>query len=181
MSGASSQPSKESDFKFRRYPSERLWIDSIRSRLSDTEQFVRMRIMDWIIAAGSPVGPISLWSPAELKGLETAAVVQNLISKHVIVANEKAEIVFAYPVSAFPTNHKVRLSDGKVFFAMCAVDALGAAFTFNQDSTVDSVCSRCGKPVHAGVRSGKISESTSQDIHVLHADLKINDNWAVTC
>jgi hypothetical protein len=48
------------------------------------------------------------------------------------------EVTVAYPFSAAPTRHRVRLSSGADVFAMCAIDALGIAFMLGQTTGVSS-------------------------------------------
>ena len=57
-----------------------------------------------------------------------------LLEKDGMVVDEKGKVNFIYPVSALKTNHQVTLDDGRQFSAMCAIDAIGAAFTFHKDT-----------------------------------------------
>ena len=68
-----------------------------------------------------------------------AEILQSLIDKQIVV-EEAGGVAFAYPVSAWPTDHEVSLADGRRFYAMCAVDALGSAFNFGQDASIVSRC-----------------------------------------
>lgn len=163
--------------KLNNYPFERISLPSIYSRLTPEERTVRDEIMRQIIASGSPVGSFHI----RHHGPDMHSKIDVLAEKRVIVLNANGDIVCAYPVSALPTHHKVRLADGKEFFAMCAVDALGAAFAFAQDIAVDSRCSRCHAPVHVVIREGSLAEFSPPGLHVLHADLNKSDNWAMSC
>ena len=81
---------------------------------------------------------------------EYEEIIQCLIDKDGMVVDEEAKNVnFIYPVSSLETNHRVTLADGREFTAMCAIDAMGAAFTFHQDTEVHSVCAMCEEPVYA--------------------------------
>jgi hypothetical protein len=75
----------------------------------------------------------------------------------------------------------VTLADGRSFRAMCAIDAMGAAFTFHQDITVESWCTKCSEPVTLAIRNGRLAEFTPLDLHVLHVDLNRTDNWSGSC
>ncbi|MHB8533519.1 MAG: alkylmercury lyase family protein [Solirubrobacteraceae bacterium] len=44
----------------------------------------------------------------------------------------------AYPFSAQPTRHRVRLRGGRVFYAMCALDALGIPYMLHEPGEVDA-------------------------------------------
>ena len=48
------------------------------------------------------------------------------------------------------------MADGREFTAMCAIDAMGAAFTFHQDTEVHSVCAMCEEPVYVKIVDGKL-------------------------
>lgn len=167
--------------KFKNYPAERLIIDSISSKLSEPERYLRLFLMKQIIQSGAPVNVNSLNCYKELHHLDISAIIDNLISKKAIVQDLEGNINFVYPVSALPTNHNVKLKDGRVFHAMCAVDAMGTAFTFKQDVKINSKCAYCGETVKIEIKDGKIVELHPASTHVLHVDLKNNDNWAGSC
>ncbi len=48
-----------------------------------------------------------------------------LIDADLIQAYEDGRLAVAYPFSVQPTRHRVTLSDGRSYHAMCAIDALG--------------------------------------------------------
>lgn len=91
------------------------------------------------------------------------------------------KITFLYPVSAVPTNHHVTLADGRDFFSMCAVDALGASSMFHLDVEINSICSESGDEVHIKVSKDKILEYSPETLSVLHVDLTKENNWASEC
>lgn len=97
------------------------------------------------------------------------------------IADEEGNINFVYPVSALETNHVVTLQDGRSFFAMCAIDALGAAFTFRQDTVINSTCSNTGKDIKVKIKSGELFEYNSKTLHALHVDLNKFTDWAASC
>lgn len=166
--------------KFKRYPAERLLIDSIASRLTDPEKALRRSLMDAIIDSGRPVNAQELVSEGTLSP-DAPVLLERLIAKRAVVVDGSGSIQFIYPVSALPTPHRVQLQDGRCFSAMCAVDALGAAFTFEQDTTVTSRCSECSEPILVRVQSGNITERHPETAHVLHVDLNQVENWAASC
>jgi hypothetical protein len=166
--------------KFKRYPTERLLIDSIASRLTEPERALRRILMDRIIDSGGSINELKAVSN-DGQGSEPPALLDRLVEKRAIVLDGGGQIQFSYPVSALPTNHKVQLQDGRSFSAMCAVDALGAAFTFEQDTTVTSQCSECGEPVLVRIQSGQITELSPETLHVLHVDLNRVEDWAASC
>lgn len=112
---------------------------------------------------------------------EYDAIVDELIFQDGLVLDEERNISFIYPVSALPTNHHVKLADGREFTAMCAIDALGAAFTLHQDTVVDSVCAVCGEPVHVEIRDGKVAAYSPEELHALTFPLGELSNWSGSC
>jgi len=166
--------------QFRHYPAERLMIASITSRLTSDENILRRWLMQRIIDHGTPFKldgeEIENSGPPDARSL-----MKGLLDKRAIVVDADNNVNFVYPVSALPTHHKVRLDDGRSFSAMCAIDALGAAFTFNRNSRVESKCSECGQPLFVAVENGEIAELSPETAHVLHVDLNKADNWAGSC
>ncbi len=167
--------------EFKNYPAERLIIDSITSRLTGEERLLRLHLLDRIIEIGGPVSISSLIRSAAPLQIETDSLIHSMMDKRIIVADEAGNINFAYPVSALPTNHKVTLKDGRGFYAMCAVDAMGAAFTFKQDIGVDSICADCGQKISVVIEDEKIVNLHPEGSHVMHVDLNNADNWAGSC
>jgi hypothetical protein len=165
---------------FRHYPAERLRIASIASRLDPVEALLREDVLAGIIDRQRPLSPADLASPC-LPAPELEELLTALVAKRAIVRDEGGNISFAYPVSALPTGHRVTLADGRSFHAMCAVDALGAAFTFRQDVSIDSRCSQCRQPVAVDIRDGRLAAFSPPELHVLHVDLNRTDNWSGSC
>lgn len=165
---------------FTRYPAERLYIDSIVSRLTPPEKALRNWLMDYTISQGRPfnLDCAVLNAPFNDDGPD---LVQSLLEKRAIVANGDGNLQFIYPVSALPTNHQVLLQDGRRFSAMCAIDSMGAAFTFRQDVRVESQCSECGERISVEVKGGKMAELQPGSLHILHVDLNKVRNWAASC
>ena len=147
-------------------------IPNINALLSDQERQARSLLMDKIIMNDGPVKP----SEFQKKNL-----LQGLVSKGVIVQGENGSVSVVYPVSALPTPHKVTLKDGRSFYAICAVDSLGSAFTFAQDIIVTSLCSYCQKPISVTIENGEITTFDPNGIFVTHTDLVGEVNWAGNC
>ena len=166
--------------EFKNYPAEKLAIDSVASKLTLEENLFRLRLMDYTINTGSPFN-VNNAAPPELQDDNVKETAQRLLDKNAIVMDGNGNINFIYPVSALPTHHQVYLQDGRQLNAMCAVDAMGTAFTFGQDVKIESKCSRCGELVYVQIRNGQIVEHSPEDVHVLHVDLSRTDNWAGSC
>ena len=107
--------------------------------------------------------------------------VRVLREKDGMVVSEENDVNFIYPVSALPTNHHVTLADGRSFTAMCAIDAIGAAFTFHQDSEVHSVSAVSGEPVFVKIVNGEVADYAPKTLHALTFPLGELSNWAGSC
>jgi hypothetical protein len=147
-------------------------IPNINALLSDQERQARLLLMDKIIMYGSPVKPDEFQENDLLHRLETRGV---------IVRDKDGAVSVVYPVSALPTPHKVKLKDGRSFYAICAIDSLGGVFAFTQDIVVTSSCSYCQKPVSVTIENGEISTFDPGSIFVTHTDLAGEMDWAGTC
>lgn len=166
--------------RYRFYPAERLEIVSIASKLAPEENAFRRWLMDYTIEHKRPFNLMNgtPQHPAKSNGNRLTG---SLVEKRAAVVDADGNVNFIYPVSALPTNHVVRLADGRSFHAMCAIDALGTAFTFEQDVRIESKCSECGEALFASVEGGKIAALSHPGVHALHVDLNKVDNWATSC
>lgn len=160
---------------FKDYSVDKLYIDSIASRLSQEAKEARIAIMNFSIDNKKPFNII------EDKTAEIDVVLQELIDQQAMIVGEDSNVDFVFPVSTKPTQHKVSLQDGREFFAMCAIDALGSAFTFDCAIKINSVCAHCNEPVVVEVRNGSIAYASSNELRALHVDLNKSDDWSGSC
>lgn len=157
------------------YPQTALNIEKLTSRLNSEENALRLSLLTQIVATGAPIDlPI-------LPARNVAKLYSGLVEKKVLVLDDQQKIQFAYPVSAVPTPHRVQLADGRCFYAMCAIDAMGTAFTFEQDVTIRSNCSHCSEPVELSLRDGQIETLFPAGTHILHVDLNKFGDWSGNC
>lgn len=112
---------------------------------------------------------------------EYEEIIECLLKKDGMVIDEERNVNFIYPVSALQTSHHVTLQDGREFTAMCAIDAIGAAFTFHQDTEIHSACASCNEPVHIRIVDGKVAEYSPKNLHALTFPLGELSNWAGSC
>lgn len=159
---------------FKNYDRERLIIDSIAARLTAEENAFRNKIINFIVDSHRPFAPAD---EAE------KAMVETLHSKNALAIEEDGTVSSIYPVSAKPSHHLVTLADGRTVYCMCAIDALGCAFTFHQDIVITSSCSNSGTAIRIEVKNKQIGDvlPNREEMRVLHSDLKASDNWACCC
>jgi len=115
-------------------------------------------ILRHIADRGSPPSPAELQVATAAPSAETVQhMLQEMESRGLIFRDPgSGSILAAYPLSAVPTAHRVRLADGRQVQAMCAVDALGVALVFGQDTHISSRCRHCRADIEVSVVGERI-------------------------
>lgn len=133
---------------------------NIHKKFTERQNEVRLYIMQFIVDNRRPFRLTEdkdvVLAALDMQEEEYEKIIACLIEKDGMVIDEERNVNFIYPVSALPTNHQVTLADGRGFTAMCAIDAIGAAFTFHQDTEVHSACAVCGTPVYVKIQNGEV-------------------------
>jgi len=76
-----------------------------------------------------------------------AEVLADLHAGDFIQLDEAGRVRAAYPFSAVPTPHVVRIDGGPLVHAMCAIDALGMAAMLGRGVIIESTDARTGQPI----------------------------------
>ncbi|MCC5909039.1 MAG: hypothetical protein JJT76_01205 [Clostridiaceae bacterium] len=160
---------------------DQLEIESIHSNLNLKERAVRKCLIEHVLENKASCGSRHIASKLKMGVEELEATMDSLIEKNAIVTDENKNVQFIYPVSTLPTEHKVILQDGRWLYAMCAIDAMGVAFTLQQDISITSQCAACGEEVDIEMVKGEITYVQPEEVHILHMDLSKIDNWAGSC
>lgn len=66
-----------------------------------------------------------------------------------------SQIRVAYPFSALPTRHQVRLAGDVDVYAMCAIDALGMPAMLDADAVITTADPTSGHPITVTVQDGQ--------------------------
>lgn len=151
--------------------------------LNVLQQDIRRIILDMIIDKRDSVFYDEIRCESKRRGIDIKLVnltLKKFEEEHYFVSEEE-EVIFMYPVSSKPTNHRVKLADGREFCAMCAIDSLGSAITFDQDIEINSKCMMTQKDIHVEVKDGKIESVNNEEIRVLHVNMDNYSNWASSC
>ncbi|MFE4424534.1 alkylmercury lyase family protein [Streptomyces sp. NPDC056817] len=77
-----------------------------------------------------------LEAAAATSGRAAAEVVADLAAYDFLALDDHGRIRAAYPFSALPTAHQVRLASGIEVWAMCAIDALGIPDMLGTDAVI---------------------------------------------
>jgi len=156
-------------------------VPNLDARLTDAERGFRKMLLNRLSEAGRALTLAELAEAGAEPVERYEALATALQDKGLLIRDDKGAIAGAYPVSVRPTSHRVHLSDGRHFYAMCAIDAMGCAFEFDQDVAIISSCSHCRTPLTVTMEEGRISAADPPDIHVLHVDLDHYADWAANC
>jgi Alkylmercury lyase len=68
-------------------------------------------------------------------GLDEDAL-SELVERDLVALGPDGQVAVAYPFSAVPTRHQVRTADGRAYWAMCAIDALGMPYLLHQAAEI---------------------------------------------
>ena len=158
---------------------------NIHKKFTERQNELRLYIIQFIVDHQRPYH-LDQDMTQTLKALgldqkEYEEIIECLLKKDGMVIEEERNVNFIYPVSALQTSHHVTLQDGREFTAMCAIDAIGAAFTFHQDTEIHSACASCNEPVHIRIVDGKVAEYSPKNLHALTFPLGELSNWAGSC
>lgn len=158
---------------------------NVHKKFTDRQNEVRLFIINFIVTEGKPFNIDSdkecVLNALSMTEQEYEEIINVLLEKDGMVISDARDVNFIYPVSALPTNHHVTLADGRSFTAMCAIDAMGAAFTFHQDTEVHSVSAVSGDPIYVKIVDGKVADYSPKTLHALTFPLGELSNWAGSC
>jgi len=91
------------------------------------------------------------------------------------------DIRLAYPFTQAITGHLVELRR-HALYALCAIDALGAASMYGTDIAISSPCYRCGAPVHVETAAeGKALRTVGPSGAVVWYDFAYDGSAAISC
>ncbi|MFQ5814977.1 MAG: alkylmercury lyase family protein [Candidatus Hydrothermarchaeaceae archaeon] len=128
-------------------------------KLAPEEDEVRRFILREFPNLGSAPTNSEIAEALSLPSEEVEGILKNLHESDIIYMKD-GEILGAYPFSARPTVHKVALKGGRArkAYALCAIDALGIPFMFDEDVDIESACVHCGEGISIKIRDGSIVE-----------------------
>ncbi|MET9240931.1 alkylmercury lyase family protein [Nonomuraea sp. NPDC003709] len=123
-----------------------VWADALgragAGRVAPVEgglRAVHQQVLRGFAETGAARQPGELERVAALYGVSAEQVLAELHAADFLRLDDAGQISAAYPFSAAPTAHRVRIADGPEVFAMCAIDALGMAAMLCRDVRISSV------------------------------------------
>lgn len=108
------------------------------------------------LTGGAP-DPAVLESHTATHGRTAAEVLADLAAEDFITLDEHGRIRAAYPFSAVPTAHRVRLAGGTEVWAMCAIDALGMPDMLGTDAVITSADPATGEAITVTSEGGHMT------------------------
>jgi len=126
------------------------------ARLTTEEECVRRRVLEGF-ATGATVSVTALAERSRIAPTHVRETLRRLATADLLVLDGTGETVLAaYPFSATPTSHRVRLI-GRGVFALCAVDALGIPAMLQETASISSQCGYCELPVEIEARPEQLT------------------------
>jgi hypothetical protein len=138
------------------HAAEPTWLDSLgragRGRVAPAEgglRAVHQAVLQSFVRTGVPPDRASLAEHAA--PFDVAEVMAELVSNDFFCVDQAGRISAAYPFSARPTRHRVRLGDDAAVFAMCAIDALGISAMTGRPVVIESADPSTGQLITVSV------------------------------
>ena len=95
-----------------------------------------------------------------------------------LTINSSGDLIGAYPLSPRPTQYKIILEELGKGYAMCAIDALGVAFTFNKRTIIETIDSATGDFLRMAINPD-LSEQQPVNIFVQYKQVQSCCNAAM--
>ncbi|GAA2807966.1 alkylmercury lyase family protein [Crossiella cryophila] len=131
-----------------------------RARTSPTDpvdRAVHQAILHAFAGTGQPPSPERLQRIAAANNTTADPILRRLHDLDAVRLDPAGAIRVAYPFSATPTRHQVRLATGRTVSAMCAIDALGVPAMLGMDATITSRDPVTDEPVTITIHNGQYS------------------------
>jgi hypothetical protein len=137
-------------------PGDPGWLDALgragRGRLAPAERGLRavhQAVLRSFMHTGAAPGNSSLARHAI--PFDVSQVLTKLADGDFLCLDHAGQITAAYPFSALPTRHRVRISGAATVFAMCAIDALGISAITGRPAVIESADPSTGEPIAVNV------------------------------
>ncbi|MFF1691253.1 MULTISPECIES: organomercurial lyase [unclassified Streptomyces] len=108
---------------------------------------VQQAVLRHFAATGRAPEPAELEAAAATTGRTAREVLAELDREDFLALDQDGRIRAAYPFSAIPTPHRVRITGGAKVWSMCAIDALGISAMLATDAVITSVDPVTGETV----------------------------------
>ncbi|WP_328993790.1 alkylmercury lyase family protein [Kribbella sp. NBC_01245] len=138
--------------------------------LDPVERAAHQAILRAFAATGRPAADFDLDPVTAGSGRSQTEVLNALHEVDAIRLAPDGQIAVAYPFSATPTRHRVRIGDQVDVYAMCAIDALGIAPMLCHDTLIESADVTTGQPITVTTIGGHTSWEPAGAVVFIGAD-----------
>ncbi|MET9835805.1 alkylmercury lyase family protein [Streptomyces sp. NPDC006385] len=142
---------------------------------------VHQAVLRHFAATGSAPEPADLAAAAAAAGRTAVDVLAELDREDFLTLDAGGRICAAYPFSAVPTPHRLRLANGVEAWAMCAIDALGVAAMLHQDVAITSGDPVDGRPITVAFTGGTARWEPAEAVVFVGRRAKTGPAAAVCC
>lgn len=125
--------------------------------LDPIERALHQAILRSFAATGSPPSIDELHRAVGGRRHAVQEMLRKLHDSDAIRLDADGAIVVAYPFSAGPTRHRVRIGNRVEAYAMCGIDALGIPGMLGQDVRIDTTDPVTGKPIAVTSINGRVT------------------------
>ena len=117
---------------------------------------MRLAIYKHIVETGTAPTNDVLAGHLSVSRKELDSSLHRLSSNHsLVLSQDTKEIWMAHPFSAVPTPYPVK-TNGLIYYANCAWDALGIPALLHVDSLTETVCADCQESLTIGIAGDKL-------------------------
>ena len=168
-------------------PGDPAWLDALgrggQGRVAPAEGGLRaahQAVLRSFVHTGAAPDISSLATDAAPS--EVAEVLAELADGDFLCLDDAGQIIAAYPFSALPTRHRVRIAGSATVFAMCAIDALGISAMAGLPVVIESADPSTGEPITVQVdgADGRWNPATAV-VYVGRADSECAGPSASVC
>ena len=133
------------------------FLDDLRARSSvyTPEETTVARACFNALLTGSPAGIADLLSRLSVPA-ETVTAILAAFEQKGVLAIDADGVTVARGLSRLPTAHQLRVNEGPVVFACCAVDAIGIPAALGDNALVTSRCHACMAPIAITIAGGRL-------------------------
>jgi alkylmercury lyase-like protein len=136
-----------------------------RAGLEPNDVRVLAEILRQLLRA-EPVDAPVLCAGAGLSRADVESALRRLDAAGIVYA-DGGSVSAAYPLSAVPTRHRVRIG-ARTAYANCAVDALAVPLMVDEAVWIESACGHCGAAIAVAAHGERIVESRPAAPVVFH-------------
>ena len=168
-------------------PGDPAWLDTAgragRGRIAPAERGLRavhQAVLRSFVHTGAAPGISSLARHAA--PFDGSQVLAELADGDFLCLGQAGQITAAYPFSALPTRHQVRISGEATVFAMCAIDALGISAMAGRPAVIESADPSSGQPVTVNIdRADSIWDPATAVVYAGRTDSQYAGPSASVC